>query len=255
MEPDSLPSGAQWTVLGTGDPVTLVVPGLGATRGEARIPASGLRGTRVVVTLPGHGAAPDAPAGYWNYGRIAEDVLAVADRVGADRAVGVSLGAGALTALAARSPRRFERLALLLPATLDRPREAPAGSALTRLADAVDAADSDNGAELRRLVDADVPDGTDVGDYVHRRAEALLRLGGALRTLPEQSAVADAAPLVTTETEVLVVAATDDPLHPTETAKATAAAFGRSRLEVLPSSAPLLTHRRELRTLLTSFLA
>src|SRR5689334_24790339 len=41
---------------GSGSPVTLVAHGLGATAGEARIPASGLPGTRVVVTLPSHGS-------------------------------------------------------------------------------------------------------------------------------------------------------------------------------------------------------
>jgi 3-oxoadipate enol-lactonase len=82
---------------GSGTPVTLIVPGLAATPGEARIPASGLAGTRVVLTLPSHGDEPDAPAGYWRYDRIAADVLAVADEVGATGALGVSLGAGALT--------------------------------------------------------------------------------------------------------------------------------------------------------------
>jgi len=43
---------------GSGSPVTLVAHGLGATAGEARIPASGLPGTRVVVTLPSHADAP-----------------------------------------------------------------------------------------------------------------------------------------------------------------------------------------------------
>ncbi|QGK72462.1 alpha/beta fold hydrolase [Allosaccharopolyspora coralli] len=239
---------------GSGDPVTLVVHGLGATPGEARIPASGLRGTRVVVTLPGHGDAPDAPTGYWNYGCIAADVLAVADEVGATRGVGVSLGSGALTRVAAEHPTRFERLALLLPATVDRPRDADAAGTLQRLADAVDAAGSDGGERLRHLIAAEVPDGAEVGDYVQRRAEALLRLGEALRELPEQSVVANTTPLASVATDVLVVAGTDDPLHPTEIAKATTAAFGRARLEVLPSSAPLLTHRREIRTLLTGFL-
>lgn len=252
---ESLSSGARWIARGSGDPVTIVVHGLGATPGEARIPASGLRGTRVVVTLPGHGDAPDAPSGYWDYGRIAADVLAVADEVDATRGVGVSLGAGALTRLAAENPDRFERLALLLPATVDRPRDADATGTLRRLADAVDAAGSDGGEQLRALVAADVPEGADVGDYVQRRAEALLRLGGALRALPEQSVVADTTPLTSVASEVLVVSGTDDPLHPTEVAKATAAAFGHARLEVLPSSAPLLTHRREIRALLSGFLA
>ncbi|MBQ6641819.1 MAG: alpha/beta hydrolase, partial [Saccharopolyspora sp.] len=99
-----MPSGARWNSYGRGSPVTLVAHGLGATEGEARIPASGLPGTRVVLTLPSHGNAPDAPEGYWRYGTIAEDVRSVADAVGATRAVGVSLGTGALTRIVAERP-------------------------------------------------------------------------------------------------------------------------------------------------------
>lgn len=243
---------ARWTVYGRGNPVTLVVHGLGATEGEARIPASGLPGTRVVITLPGHGSAADAPPGYWNYASVAADVLAVADEVAATRAVGVSLGAGALTRIAADHPERFERLALLLPAALDRPRDVVATGAFERLAEAVAAADG--GAALREIVAAEVPSGVEVGDYVDRRADALLRLEDALRELPEQVPVPDAASLAAVRSDVLVVGATDDPLHPAEVAKAVAAAFARARLEILPSPAPMLTHRRELRGLLVDFL-
>lgn len=240
---------SRWTAHGRGGPVTLVVHGLGATEGEARIPSSGLPGTRVVVTLPGHGKAPDAPAGYWNYPTIAADVLEIADEVEATRAVGVSLGAGALTRIAAEYPDRFERLALLLPAALDRPRDVAATWSFERLADAVGEPE-----ELRRLVAADLPAGAEVGDYAEQRAAALMRLEDALRELPEQAPLADASPLSSVGSDVLVVGATDDPLHPAEVAKAVAAAFARSRLEIFPSPAPMLTHRRELRELLVDFL-
>ncbi|MBB5154603.1 alpha/beta fold hydrolase [Saccharopolyspora phatthalungensis] len=230
--------------------MTLVVHGLGATEGEARIPASGLPGTRVVVTLPGHGSAADPPRGYWNYASVAADVLAVADEVQATRAVGVSLGAGALTRIAADHPDRFERLALLLPAALDRSRDVAATRAFERLA----AAAAAGGPALREILAAEVPEGVEVGDYVDRRAEALLRLEDALRELPEHTPIPDAAALAAVRSEVLVVGATDDPLHPAEVAKAVAAAFACARLEILPSRAPMLTHRRELRRLLVDFL-
>ncbi|GAA4853249.1 hypothetical protein GCM10025787_41200 [Saccharopolyspora rosea] len=239
---------------GRGAPVTLVVHGLGATEGEARIPASGLPGTRVVLTLPGHGSAPDAPPDYWDYASLARDVLSAADEAGATRAVGVSLGAGALTRIAAEHPDRFDRLALLLPAALDEPRGATATRAYERLADAVALAASDGGAKLREILAADVPPGVDVGDHVERRARALLRLEDALRTLPRRCPLDDAAVLAPVRSDVLVIAAEGDPMHPTEVAETTAAAFPRARLEVLPSAAPMLTHRRELRALLTGFL-
>lgn len=234
--------------------MTLFVHGLGAIPGEARVPASGVRGTRVVATLPGHGEAPDAPPGYWDYGRVAEDVLAVADEVGATRAVGVSLGSGALTRIAYEHPARFERLALLLPASVGRPRGAASRSVFERLAGGVDAAATDGGARLREIIAEGVPAGAEVGDYVSQRSTALLRLGEALRVLPGRTAVPDVDALGAVESEVLVIGATDDPMHPAEVAEEAAAAFPRARLELMASPAPMLTHRRELRAMLTDFL-
>lgn len=247
-------SGALWTAHGRGEPVTLVVHGLGATPGEARIPASGLRGTRVVVTLPGHGAADDAPPGYWTYERVASDMCAIADEVGATQAVGVSLGAGALTRIVAESPQRFDRLALLLPASLDEPRDPASVEVFEQLAQAVDSADDDDGARLRSLVGDGLPVGADVGDYVTARAQTLLRLRDALRTVPYQPPLADRQALAAVTAAALVVGAVADPLHPADVAEDLARALPDARLEPLNSAAPMLTHRTELRGLLTGLL-
>ncbi|SHE50248.1 alpha/beta fold hydrolase [Streptoalloteichus hindustanus] len=250
---------ARWQAYGAGDPVTLVVPGLGATPGEARVPASGVRGTRVVVTLPSHGDAPAAPPDFWSYPRLAAEVLAVADEVAATRVIGTSLGAGAVTRLLAERPDRFERLVLLLPAVLDRPRATPAVWALERLAEAVaHAEDSGDTDPLRELVAAELPPGVPVGDYVDQRCAALLRLGAALRAMPDQVPLADVgeagAVLAAVRAPALVVGATRDPLHAEQVAKATAAALPAGRLELVDSPAPLVTHRRELRAAISAFL-
>ncbi|MFR9730346.1 alpha/beta fold hydrolase [Saccharopolyspora sp. MS10] len=228
--------------------------GLGATEGEARIPASGLPGTRVVLTFAGHGQAADPAPGYWDYGVLAEDVLAAADATGASQAVGVSLGSGALVRAAATRPERFARLALLLPAALDAGRSVPAAWALERLAEAVDAAGTDGGAALRERVADEFPAGAELGEHLERRVAALRRLGPALRSLAERSVLDDAAALRAVRADALVVTGTDDPLHPLAAGRATAAALPGARLEVLPSMAPMFTHRRELRALLTGFL-
>jgi len=211
---------------GSGSPVTLVAHGLGATPGEARIPASGLPGTRVVVTLPSHGSAPDAPPGYWDYGRIAADL----GTVPADFAVGVSLGAGALVRLLATSPDRFQRVALLLPAVLDQPRQS---------------------FTLQQLSDLTVGP----PEYVAERRAALGRLAGAASELPGQVAVADASVLAAVSAPVLVIGAVDDPLHPEEVAKATAAAFPQGELWLVDSPSPMITHRAEVRRRLVDFFA
>lgn len=211
---------------GSGSPVTLVAHGLGATPGEARIPASGLPGTRVVVTLPSHGDAPDAPEGYWDYGRIAADL----GTVPADHAVGVSLGAGALVRLMSLEPDRFERVALLLPAVLDQPRQP---------------------ITLQQLSDLTV--GPPI--YVAERRAALQRLEAAAEQLPGQVAVPDASALAAVSTPVLVIAAVGDPLHPEDVAKATAAAFPHGELWLIDSPSPMITHRAEIRHRLVSFFA
>lgn len=211
---------------GSGSPVTLVAHGLGATPGEARIPASGLPGTRVVVTLPSHGDAPDAPEGYWDYGRIAADL----GTVPADHAVGVSLGAGALVRLMSLEPDRFQRVALLLPAVLDQPRQP---------------------ITLQRL--SDLTAGPPI--YVAERRAALKRLEAAAEQLPGQVAVPDASALAAVSTPVLVIGAVGDPLHPEDVAKATAAAFPNGELWLIDSPSPMITHRAEIRHRLVSFFA
>ncbi|NKE62283.1 alpha/beta hydrolase [Lentzea sp. PSKA42] len=211
---------------GSGSPVTLVAHGLGATPGEARIPASGLPGTRVVVTLPSHGDAPDAPPGYWDYGRIAADLASVP----ADHAVGVSLGAGALVRLLSLEPDRFHRVALLLPAVLDQPRQP---------------------ITLQQLSDLTV--GPPI--YVAERRAALTRLEAAAEQLPGQVAVADASVLAAVTAPVLVIGAVGDPLHPEDAAKATAAAFPNGELWLIDSPTPMITHRAEVRHRLVSFFA
>ncbi|MCO1579331.1 alpha/beta hydrolase [Crossiella sp. SN42] len=247
-------NGVRWSVHGTGGPVTLLVPGLGATPGEARLPATGLPGTRVVLTLPSHGESPDAPPGYFRYDTIAADVLAVADEVGATAAIGTSLGASALLHIAAGHPARFERLALLLPAVLDEPRTAAGADPLGRMSEATEhALATGDSSRLQAVVAGELPPGQDFADYVDKRVAALLRLREALRELPAQVPVPDAAALAEVTAKVLVVSATGDPLHPEHVAKSVAAAFPAARLAVLPALIPLVTHRRELRALLADW--
>jgi lipase len=73
-------------------------------------------GRRVVtVDLRGHGASGYEPP--WNVGTHVDDLLETADSLGIDAAawIGHSFGGRLAAALAARAPRRVERLALLDP--------------------------------------------------------------------------------------------------------------------------------------------
>lgn len=107
---------------GTGPPVTVYAHGLGETMSEARVWGGGAPGTRVFLQFRGHGSTP-APPGPWSYDDLAAELRQVADRAGATRAVGVSLGSAVLMRLLATTPDRFEKVVLLLPASFDRPRE------------------------------------------------------------------------------------------------------------------------------------
>jgi pimeloyl-ACP methyl ester carboxylesterase len=59
--------------------------------------------------------------GAYRFVDYARDLDAVSTEYGASRAVGTSLGAGAITNLLSREPDRFERIVFLLPAALDVP--------------------------------------------------------------------------------------------------------------------------------------
>lgn len=227
-------------VLGAGAPTTLVVPGLGATAAEARLGASGLAGTRVVLSLPGHHDAPDPEPGAFTYPALAAAVLEAADACGATDAVGTSLGTGLLLALVAAHPHRLRAVVLLLPSALDAPRPPDPLDAAVR------AGDPDR---VRALVAAEIPPGVEVGEHVRLRTQALLRLRRSLGELSASAPVPEPGVLSAVRTRVLVIAAARDPRHPLSVARAVAAAVPGARLEVVDSATPVLTHRALVRRL------
>jgi len=119
------PSGhpIEYFVAGVGapEPVTVFAHGLGGDIATTRPLGSGVPGRKVFFHFHGH-VRPPVPPTVWSYADLAGDLAAVADHVGATRALGASLGAGALCALLARRPDRFARVVLYLPAALDQPR-------------------------------------------------------------------------------------------------------------------------------------
>ncbi len=105
------------TVAGPEDaPVVVLSNSLGATRamGDPQLPARAERYRVVSYDTRGHGASP-APAGPYTLDDLVDDVLALLDRVGAERAhvIGLSLGGMTALRLAAREPHRVHRLAVL----------------------------------------------------------------------------------------------------------------------------------------------
>lgn len=116
------PSGItiEYLVAGVGvpDPVTVFAHGRGGAIGTTRVLGSGVPGRKVFFHFRGHGRSTPVPTDSWTFTELAGDLAAVADHVGATRALGASLGAAALATLLAAAPDRFERSVFYLPAVI-----------------------------------------------------------------------------------------------------------------------------------------
>jgi pimeloyl-ACP methyl ester carboxylesterase len=241
----------EYVVYGDGAPVTIFAHGLGGAIAETRPLASGVGGTRVFLHFPGHGASfrPAEPAGY---PELAADLAAVADHVGATRALGVSMGAAALLHVAARQPRRFERLVFFLPSVIDQVRSPQVRGTLRAMAAAIDA------GTMADFVRNEIPErfrDTGAGQhYVRTRSAALAGLADMVRAAEDQVAVADRSAITKIEAPALVIGAAGDPLHDVAVARELAGLLPDARLHVFDGP-PLWTHRAELRELISGFLS
>jgi 3-oxoadipate enol-lactonase len=106
-----------YTVDGAADaPVVVLSNSLGATRAmwDPQVPALAERYRVVTYDTRGHGESP-APAGPYTLDDLVDDLVALLDEVGAERAhvAGLSLGGMIGMRLAVRNPERVHRLAVL----------------------------------------------------------------------------------------------------------------------------------------------
>src|SRR5438105_14393011 len=105
---------------GAGEPVTVVAHGLTNSRRELAAFTPLIAGTVVSFDFRGNGMSSVPETGY-AMADFASDLDAVAATFAATRAVGTSLGAGAICRLLEADPRRFAKIVFVLPAFLDRP--------------------------------------------------------------------------------------------------------------------------------------
>ena len=245
---------------GSGLPATVFAHGLTGSIETTRPFGSGVGGSRTFMHFQGYGAsrAAQAPDIRPTYAALAGELRAVADQVGATQALGVSMGAGALCALVARTPLRFERLVFVMPAVLDRPRPDEALDRLVAMAHDVD--HRDVGA-LTALLLAGEPSSVRnqpaVQLWCSRQAVALVgaQVSRALRAMPAAVALKDRGVLAAVTVPVLVIAQEDDPVHPVWVAEALAAILPDARLEVMAPGGLLWHHRPRLRELIGGFLS
>jgi pimeloyl-ACP methyl ester carboxylesterase len=223
-------------ITGNGDPTTLFVPGLAQSIADTRPFGSAVEGTRVFVDLRGHGgsSAPASNAG-WTFDGLAADVRAVADAMKATRALGVSLGAGAMVRLLVDDPQRFDRVVLALPGSCGGERDADLLAVTDDLADAVDANDPVAiGTTLVRMQPEAARGRSDVRLWARRHAADLggAAVSGALRQLPRQQVLPSLDALGAVTAAVLVLGQRRDARHPVAAAEELAAAIPGARLEV-----------------------
>lgn len=252
------PSGAlEYLTVGTGSPHTIFAHGLAGSIPTTRPFGSGVTGTRTFFHFRGHGGS-FAPETNWTYDALAAEFRAVADHVGADQALGVSMGAGALCALVAHDASRFGRCVFLLPAVIDRPRTDAAFDRLMAMAEYVDTGDQ---AGIARILRAEQPtelrELPDVKAWVAAQARTLVGtpVSRALRFLPTQAALRDRAVLARVAAPVLVVGQEGDNAHPYTVANDLAECFPNARLEILPPGGVLWRHRNRIRSLVSEFLS
>ena len=236
-------AGVEFAVVGSGGPVTLFAHGLGGSSAETRPLALRVAGTRVLMTFRGHGESDALPGG-WDYDLLADDLLAVADHVGATACVGLSLGSGALLRVLRDAPDRFERLGFVLPAALDATRSDGPTQRLIRLGDAIDRGDT---AAITDLLLEEVPltvrGRRGVELLLTRRAESLVRRPAPVPLSPDRP-LADRSVLASGTAPALVVGQELDPLHPLDLARELALSLPDARLVALPEGGVFWTAGR-----------
>jgi len=242
--------------VGDGEPVTVFAHGLGGGIADTRPLGSGVAGRKVFFHFRGHGRSA-APPGRWTYADLARDLRAVADLYGATRALGVSLGAGALCRLLADNANRFDRLVFFLPAVLDEPTAGSGGARLAALLDALAGGDANAVADtVAQEIPAAARGSASARSYLRQRVDQLMRdgLAAGLAELPARSAVADAGALAEVTAPALVIGCRGDELHPPDVAARLAGSLPGARLHVYDRPSVVWTERDDLRTRIAGFL-
>ena len=247
----------EFITTGSGLPATVFAHGLAGSIATTRPFGSGVRGSRTFLHFRGHGAsvARETP---WTYVALADELRAVSDHVGATQALGVSMGAGALCALLAHTPLRFERLVFVMPAVLDRTR---ADRAMDRQVEMAACADDRDVEGLAALLLEEQPVAVRTQPAVRlwcRRQAATLvgtSVSRALRALPSAVPLTDRAVLAVVKAPALVIAQDEDSAHPVWLAEQLAASLPDARLEVMPPGGIMWRHRMVIRELIGGFLS
>lgn len=225
---------------GSGEPVTIFAHGLTNSCRELAPFTPSLAGTAVRFCFRGHGHSSTPEVGY-RFADLASDLDAVARAYGATNAVGTSLGAGAIMKLLETAPDRFERIVMLLPASLDVPFPDP--SRYDAIADVLAHHTKDDAIE--RIL-ALTPQRYERAPWL-RELDLLLwadlnpaGVARAIREVTRDVSISDRELLRSVEAPVLLICREGDSIHPAELGRILHDLFPRSELITVPSEEDLL---------------
>jgi len=246
-----------YDVDGEGEPVTVVAHGLTNNRNELAALTPLVPGTKVRFDFRGHGRSSAPETGY-AFADFARDLEAVSDHVGATRAVGTSLGAGAIASLLTRRPERFERMVWLLPAALDLP--FAFRDRYEELATMLD------GASPEEAVEAVLADPERAARYMqapwrldldrlmweHDHPDGVARaIRGAISDWP----VRDRNDLRRVTAPTMLICVEGDPIHPAELGRILAGLLPNAVLEMLPDVTAMFEALPRLVRMVSEFLS
>jgi pimeloyl-ACP methyl ester carboxylesterase len=228
---------------GAGEPVTVFAHGLTNSCMELAAFTPLAPGTKVRFCFRGHGHSGVPEAGRYRFEDYAADLDAVATAVGATRAVGTSLGAGAITHLLGEQPDRFERLVFLLPAALDEP---VVGHPMSlRTAELLETLPKDEAIERAleesgRAANYKQAPGLREFDLLLWQDMNPVGVARAIRGLVGERAIADRSLLAPVRAPAIVIAREGDAIHPIALARAMAETMPNAELIELASEEDLL---------------
>ena len=225
---------------GDGEPVTVFAHGLTNSCRELAPFTPSLSGTAVRFCFRGHGHSSAPDLGY-RFADLASDLDAVARAYGARNAVGTSLGAGAIMQLLERDPARFDRIVMLLPASLDVPFRNP--QRFDGIADLLESHPKDEA--IARILEMN-GERYERAPWLREFDLALLEdmntvgVARAIREVTRDVSISDRELLRKVEAPVLLICREGDTIHPAELGVVLHDLFPRSELITLPSEEELL---------------
>ena len=245
-------------VEGEGEPVTVFAHGLTNSCMELAAFTPMAPGTKVRFCFRGHAHSGTPEPGHYAFADFADALHTVATTYGATRAVGTSLGQGAITHLLGRDPDRFERIVFVLPAALDLKmtdharfdhvahllETLPVDQAVEAIvADSKRRAEYDEKPWLREL---------DLFLWQDLNAVGVAR---SIREITRDTAIADRGLLRAVTAPTLILCQEGDEIHPLELGEVLAELMPNAELIVMGSEDELLARLPELVGTVAAFLA